>query len=307
MGGGSDTKEEYHAMHIDAHSWMLAGMNDVDAIATDPTEWDGIAGLIRVATTDSIGFSPYQEVTPFDPSSAESIWPELLESIDSYQAIVDAAAAGSTALTDPETDYGTYADAAVNAYDAEFGTTRINAATAAFETEREAELTADIARYNSALSSINAVNTSSRAIGIALLERETSRQVSKFDADLNLELERGRVGFAMKGMDLANALRTRQYDIVADVDNRRSENILAALQLRSVVAEKYTLSQRTHQEDLLRMSIEDVIWDLRLYDFAAKGLGAIGGASVLPGSQEENKTMSGISQVAGVAGALMAI
>lgn len=288
--GGSPSGPAYTPLHLDMHAWIMAGLDQTAAEGADPNTWDGMAGLTTDALSSSIGGTPYSNATPFDPEGPDSRYPSLMQELDT---LID----DVKELAKPSTSWGENADTVEAKLDSVFDSADITAVVSAHRTQREAELTLNIARYNSTMSAINAVNTSSRAIGIALLERETDRAVSQFEANLELEHEKARRKYTME-------VSTQLVGLDKDYFDSR----IQSLQLMGVLVEQHSTAQRQFIDDDLKLTIEDVIWDLRIYEFAQKALGSIAGASIIPsGAAKENQTLSTLSMVAGAAGALLSL
>jgi len=176
-----------------------------------------------------------------------------------------------------------------------YGQTEIDAAVDAYEAAGEADVLQRIARQNLVASSLNNVNSSTRAIKMGLLERDNQRMVSKYRAELELanrdKKETQTLELAAKLVELEAASHS------SFAENLRAFGTLADL---AITANRNLLGDR------LKLSVEDHLWDLKLDDFANSAISALTGPVVPRNPDPRLETISTIAGIVGALGPLVA-
>jgi hypothetical protein len=269
------------------HGWIMAGQQGADEgtwSGTNPLEaggYGGVAGLIDALK--AIPNTPYATVTMNNPvdvgSPIRTVWDHVEKKLDEVDErnLVE--------------EFGEALPIVQNGIDGVFDTTTIANKVEEFNTKGEDRLDAEIARVNVMFSDMNSVNSSTRGLMVMMLEREHNRSVDDFDAGLRLEIEKVRMEQAL----------TVSWDAVKTEHMLKTQNV-QYIATALAAASGYAAADRQYVDDQLRLTMEDLLWDIKLYDFANQALGAIAGASVIPG--HPNPTLEGISGAASAIGAL---
>ncbi len=164
---------------------------------------------------------------------------------------------------------------------------------------------------------------------IGSLVYQTSNALTTMQRDklgLKMQTAQTLLDATMRNDALDSEVSSRLVALAADIDKTKltgqtalieTDRILAEIKLKalqarglyvgnlSAITEQASVAARQMQQDELKLQIEDALWDLSLYDYAGKALGAISGATVIPA--QPNKLLETISGVAGVGSTLVNI
>jgi len=295
MGGGKAAGDPgYDNIHLQAHAWMLTEdtinqTSHTNANFNPTTTNAGIVGAFNDVRSSSLGGSPYSLVNVFDPLDSGNRFQEVMEEADKYLEVIK------------EETPGEAWDSSVDLVDTALGTIEttfrasITGRVDDLKDKLQAESVKEIAQINAAAMRGNSTLHSTRLMQIASVERDNHRTLADFRSSLQIEDLRSYRKLLIEG----GLERVRQINENNSLRVQAVQSLIAATDL-------WAAAQRQYSEDELKLAVEDAIWDLKLYDFAGKGLSAISGAAIIPGgSAQENKTLSSISTFAS-AGATVA-
>jgi len=290
MGGGGKQPEAYEGIHSEMHGYILAGTAvQATEMSADINPLDasvgGIAGFYESARSSAIGQSPYAATTPFSPDDVNSRFPELLDEVDEYVNSIDG--------SEPSVKYGDNFDlmeAQVDAIWDTAATDDLADEVEEFKKKRRTDFYEELGEQQAQLSSINATGNTQFGVSAGLLMRRYNREVGDYREKLKLEHHSFRRKTAIS-RSLILAEKQSQYF------NIRAQSIGVLSQVTDV----WATAIRQRKEDELRLAIEDIFWDGKLYDFLGKALGSISGSAIVPsGSHGENQTLNTISTVAAI-------
>ena len=289
MGGGGKQPGAYKTIHTEMHGYILAGTavasgnmsGDIDPLTTP----GGIAGFYEAARSSAIGQSPYAATTPFSPDDSNSRFAEFLEEIDEYVDSIDG--------SEPSENYNDNFDLLEAQVDAIWGTAQdddLADEVEAFKAKRLTDFYEELGRQQSDLSLAGASGNTQFAVSGALLNRRYAREVSDYREKLKLENHGFRRKAALTQSLLLSEKQSQYFGVRAQ-----------SIAIMSQVTDLWSTALRQKVEDELRLAIEDIFWDGKLYDFLGKALGSISGSSIIPGGTHgENQTLNTISTVAAV-------
>jgi len=230
--------------------------------------------------------NPYADITLYDPTRAGE---PLYDLLSSGRSLME-----ETTDRDIITDWGAIVDGVSEKIDDVYDDAAVTAATAAFKARSETVLDDQISKLNNMFSDLNAVNTSTRGLMVSLLEREHLRAADEFQANLELEVAKTKLGAVV-----GSAVEMIKID-----DSHLVERAQIFATLLGVVG-AYNESKRQYTNDQMRLDMEDLLWEIKLFQFAQQGIGALSGANVIPG--HPNPNLEAVSTVAGIAGALVPV
>jgi hypothetical protein len=216
--------------------------------------------------------SPYTGLTAYAPDT----------DITAQETAISAFSALAVALS-YHTDFDAMAAAAVAQIDAVvLPSSYVTAKAASFATDLDTAIdTATYARFQSGMRDIGAVMTSAFTIGAANIEAEKTRQVAKFTADLNFQVDRERASMIMSSVQVMSSMLTNKMEC-----NR----VLAALileQKRMKIVAKDDEEKRNAEIDVL-----DAKWDLELFAYASNVLAGIAGGTTGQGTRDNRSPLS---------------
>jgi hypothetical protein len=226
----------------------------------------------------SIGTSPFNSMTAYDPATPLAA---MVTAIGALETLADA--------LDEETDWEAKIDAAVAKADAAvFDDTYVDADIAAFGNELDDQIdNIVLPRFQRGLQDVNAVMSSAFVVGEALIEGMRDRDVAKYGTDLRQKLHFQRNDFVLKGAE--GMLR----DMFAAIDFEK------AIMHYTIEAKRMHIAATKDQVDSDNLiDAKDGRWDLETYQYGANLLAAIGGGTLLPGSQNQDSS-SGNSALSG--------
>jgi hypothetical protein len=106
--------------------------------------------------------------------------------------------------------------------------------------------------------------------------------------------------------DMVKAYMAKQQAVVSIAaelsksDLLRQQLYLQHFEMALKMTELYTHARRQEIEDILKLKVEDRLWEIKAYEHLGKGLGAIGGAQVIPGTPNPIlETLSGVGSILG--------
>jgi hypothetical protein len=255
--GGSSGTIDYPAYMKTIHGLLLDGGG-----ADTPSS--SVVDCINTA----LATSPYTGLTAYDPDT----------DITAQETAISAFSALAVALS-YHTDFDAMAAAAVAEIDAVvLPSSYVTAKAAAYATDLDTAInTATYARFQAGMRDIGAVMTSAFTIGAANIEAEKTRQVAKFTADLNFQVDRERAAMIGSSVQIMSTMLTSKLEF-----NR----VLVALtmeQKRMKIVAKDEEEKRNAEIDVL-----DAKWDLELFAYASNVLAGIAGGTT--GSKTDTRS-----------------
>ena len=252
---------EYPTYMQDMHQFWLDGV-----VAGSAVETGGVALAIKNARTTN----PFTGLTAFNPATSVTA---MAAAITAFQAIVTA--------MDAHANYDTYHDAAVAQIDAKIlPDAYILARTQAHASALDSELNAKvIPRFNAGMRDINAVHTSTFAIGRAIIELDRDDKVDKFMADMRFQAD------AKRGDLIQNAAAEMIRLHLQKIELGRVIMAITIDELRLAIAANadYNTEVKALAADLGR-------WPLEIYKYGANMLAGIGGGTTSSVPMDGNKT-----------------
>lgn len=271
----------------DAFDGVWSGSGDNPLQQADPYLTNigyGLAGRLD----DLLGLTsnPYADTVLYDPTKAGE---PLYDLLSSGRALME-----ETTDRDILTDWGEIADGVADKLDDVYDATAITAAVTAFKARSETQLDDQISKLNNMFSDLNAVNTSTRGLMVSLLEREHLRAADDFQANLELEVAKTKLG----------AVVGASVEMIKIDDSHLVERAQIFATLLGVVG-AYNEAKRNFTNDQMRLDMEDLLWEIKLFQFAQQGIGALSGAAIVPGYPNPN--LEAISTGAGIAASLVPV
>jgi len=165
-------------------------------------------------------------------------------------------------------------------------------------------------RWAAGMADINAVQTSSFIIGLALRESDFQYQMEAFQANLNLDIYRSSTSQALEKYLSAVIQRHGNRDLYLTRATQELINLLntqvnlSKVNFDSILEQKrqkfVTLAEEQNYN--LMMDVEEALWDLKLFEFGGNLLGAPagGGAVVGEGVSGWRSALSGAASGAAI-------
>ena len=286
MGGGKAAEAAYELYAMDWHAWILAGVADTGVIDVLVPP-GGIIGATQDALSTALGTTPYALVNVFNPKDSNSRFEALLSEVDNYLAEVsniekDTRFTDLSVLRIPSSATHTAKLSAISEAGIKLG----------YKLNLDA---ADkIAQINARASAGNSLGHSTRIVAIGKVARKVHQQVGNFLQDAYTEDYKEHRDSIEGGLQFL------------DISNKHTSSRAIAIGALTDSVDLWSTALRQRSEDELKLAVEDLIWDLKLWDFAGKGLSSISGAAIIPaGAGNENRTLESISTFA-TAGASIA-
>ncbi len=287
MGGSPISAATYDEMHLDTQAWMLT-----DGTHNGTTYVEGTGGIEAFIETAQ-ATSPYSSIVVHDPAVEATAMKTLVATTHSARMVTVETAIDAL---DPDANWDTYAADVFTKIGVLWNETYISARVVEHQRDGFKTVSEEVGRFNNMMSQSGAAKSSQRDLGVALILSGHVDNVAKFDADLRHKHEEQKLAFvvdaASKLVQFHLSLAQIQSDTLAQRSNLSKDNI----SMNKIYADLL----RQEIDDDLRVNVEDALWDLKLYDFAGKGLASIGGASIIP-ADNRSLNMAAIGlQAAGI-------
>jgi hypothetical protein len=252
-GGGGSGKISWSAYLQDIHkNWLKEGINNTETL-----------DISMERTLENLWENnPYTAAVAYDPTVP------LGETTSSFTTFANAV----TALA-PVTNWGSFVDAAIAKAGSVVGTTAVEAAVLAFDTQQRPALLKAIARFSAGMSDVNAVMSSAFVWGLADMERAHLENVANYGAQLGLQNEKERFMFITQGTDVLRQMEGAKIEL-----QRMAATALAEINRMKIVANKEWIERE------LEISVKAATWQLEMWQPAANLLSAIQGSAVSPSS-----------------------
>lgn len=305
-GGGQGSGTVAYAEYIeDFHFELLDGSAGSPSAATD------ILAYLN-AHIESVASTPYTDATR--PSGAQA-YTDYGTDIDAIQTRVDALSTIISGL-DAETDWESYIDTivakvdaagvfptvdftddlasalagAITAATAVLSSAPITAAVDAYETKQLVRFNRGTGQWAAGMATANAVNSSSFVIGAALRQSELERDVSGFEANLNLDTYRQTMIEATRAHLQASIARAGRRDVMLTASvaelvamlQVKTQNLAILTDEQAKVAGMTIDAENQTRDYNLRMDVKEATWDLELLLKASSAVGHVGGGSYVP-------------------------
>ena len=255
------------------------------------------SSIIDLMDTAQTAASPYDSESAFNPNAAltlatDSPLKRASTQFDSADTLISAITA--------TTDWGTYFDTATTKLgDATFisnlqtlvtsllssvntilSNANITNVVTQFENNKKTRFLRDVGVWSAGMADINAVNTSSFIIGLALQQIEFSNSVDNFESQLKLGLFDKMLSNAVGSFLKLHAVNIAQGpELIARLQQMKA-SLLTDLSKIKLELEKLIIVSKKEQVDKdLAIDVDEALWDLEVYMYGANMLGSISGAA----------------------------
>ncbi len=233
------------------------------------TAVDGLSKWIADHEDDN----PYEDVDAYDPTSTLgrmrgavdnfTDYVEDIEHLDSYTEILDTA------------------EVKGNDSDSVVSDTAIGNAVSEYAARQRQQHNLSVARFESGMADINAVQGSSFILGRELLEEEFQRQVADFNAQATME------GMKMRQQYVEKATGEMFRFLLGLVDARK-----AVYATESEHARTKIMSERDQYDRDVILNHKERHWPLELYQYLANQVAAVGGGAGMATQEWETRSSS---------------
>jgi hypothetical protein len=315
MGGGAAGSGEvnYPQYLEETHQNWLFG----STFTFDPLDVDHVTTLSMneiINTAHGAGGNPYEGETAYNPNAALTLTANspLARMVTAHDAAATMINALSTSL-----DWGTLVDTAYGKFskfpDPNFLASMSSAITSllstlssvlagsyitnlvtAYENAKKPRFLRNIGMWAAGMADINAVNTSSFVIGMALRQKDFEDEVDGYQRELQQSLFGGTVQTALQGYVQAQVtsidgkgkmlLVGPESAIKAEEVEAQTKNFAAQLmtelaRIRTEIERLTIIAKKEHEEADLHIDIQEALWDFEVYMYAGNLMGAIAGAA----------------------------
>lgn len=245
-----------------------------DYVETDHEAWlDDIETIIHAELSAD---SPYTGELAYNPDLDISASERRMEKFE--EVITD---------IDEETTWVDFIDRALTKADEVlFDETVLKNARTAFNHRSEDEFVSGVNSLSAWAGGVGSVDSSAFSIGLALLEMERERKVDDFDSTLQFELYKLRGQYMIQG--------TQQ---MAQILSMRVSGEQSATATRDQIMKSAVVAKKEQVDRDMEIDVQDGLWDLKLFNYAAQLLAGPGGGVALP--KEPSPLVSGLAGAAG--------
>ena len=275
--GGPSGAVDYPDYQEDIHvNWLTKGTKTTPGAAINTS----LQELINTALGAS--GNPWTPLTAFDPNAAYTYTTgSPLQLVDGRAVKLETAADGVA----PTTDWGTYVDTVKAKVDATIWPTSVtNDLVTDWKNATDASWQREVSQYLAGLAQTNSVNSSSFAIGLALLTAERLRQVANFTSQAVLQRELTRQKWIESGTQQVMSLVRLQL------------SVLEAAVVQRLNTSRTTVAAEVDQQEADNMyTVEEVKWDFWAITQGFNALAALGGGAVpQPSVSRASSTIGGV-------------
>jgi len=257
--------------------------------------------LINVA--QGAGGNPYEGETAFDPDAALTLTSgspldKMSDQFDVLSTMVDVLNSAGYFSTYPTVDVLTTLAANVGtimtAIGTALGSADVTAMVTAFENNKKPRFLREISAWTAGMADVNAVNTSSFVIGMALRQKDFADAVDHFEAGLKVDIMKG-----VLDNTLASHLKGHLLTFAGKADLfARGPSIYSDLaKLKADIEKLIILAKVDQHETQMKMDVEEGLWDFEVMMYGVNVLSAINGAP----AGRKTSTSKGQAALAGAA------
>lgn len=317
MGGGSPAgTADWPAYLVDVHeNWLTSDDMSEGRDAMN----NSIVELMNVSHTDA--GNPYFGETAFDPNAALTLTSG--SPLKDMETAVSAAEAVIAALN-TSSNWGTMVDTAVGKFtsfaDVDFLNSLNTAITGlltaldtildssyidnmvdSFETSKKTRFLRGVGLWAGGMADINAVNTSSFVMGMALRQKDFADSVDQYARELRVNvysriLTEG-ISAHLKANILLNASKNELVlkgpVIAAEIGKIKSAMYTELLRMQVEVERLTVIAMSENKDEQINLDAREALWDYEVYMYGANLLSSISGAAA--GRKEPKKGMSALS------------
>lgn len=277
MGGGPSGAVSFPVYMENIHnSWLRHG-----SVGSDVVD-NSIIDLINTAQGE--GGNPYEGETSFDPDAAfaatsGSPLDKMSDQFDSLTTLVAALASEDYFSTYPTidllttlaTDVGTMMTAIASV----LNNANVTSMVTAFETNKKARFLREISSWTAGMADVNAVNSSSFVIGMALRQKDFDDSVDMFERELKINILQKMLdttlGSYLKGKMVIPLSKTELFN--------RGPDIYAKLARLKMELERLNIIALKEKKDVqLHIEEKEALWDFEVMMYGVNVLSAINGA-----------------------------
>jgi len=302
MGGPSGAVSFPTYMQNVHDSWLRHGTS-YDTIT------NSIIDLINTAQGES--GNPYEGETAFNPNAAltlaaNSPLKRMSDQFDTLNTMVGVLNTANYFSTYPSVDVLTTLAASVGTIMTSIGTALasadVTAMVTAFETNKKPRFLREMSAWTAGMADINAVNTSSFVIGMALRQKDFADAVDNFEAELKVGMAKSvldnTLSYHLKGHLLTFASK-------ADLFSRGPAIYSDLAKLKADIEKLIIIAETEEQGTQLKMDVNEGLWDFEVMMYGVNVLSSINGApagrSTAP--SWEQSMLAGATLGAGIGGA----
>lgn len=259
-GGGSSGKVSYPDF-IEDH---LA--NYLELIQPRDIVGDDYSGFLL----DARNANPYTTMTSYDPSTRIANMEAIVDDLDTL---------GTNA---PTTLWETYEQSASVRFDTDYGQTALDAVVDSMEDGMEVSHLRAMGRFAAQMSEINAVMSSAFLVGMAQMEQEFQRGLTKARVELRLGQEQRRVAYVLQAISHMAGLYQMGYQ-------NRAQGYTSAIEVQrlALIAEK-------EEKDMdNEFDVADALWDLDIFKYGANLMAAPAGGTAVGREPSKAQTALG--------------
>lgn len=257
------------------------GILSSDTMSSD-SETATILPLIEdLLTVNTSGDNPYSGVTLYSATSSGQPLQSALSAIDSASSYLDTLYTYSSVYSSG-VGWAAYFAQLHNTVSCYFDEEPLTDTVNALEDRVWGRLVREIGTLNAGYAANNAVFTSSRIIAQALAVRDAARSIDE---------QEGKMAYD-RAKYITEAAATLAENMVK-IDYDKFARLAAESELYAKMADLKNTFSRQYIDDNLQMDIHDTLWDLELWRYAQKGIGALAGINPMP--EQPNPILQGLS------------
>lgn len=249
-GGGQSGQVDYPDYIKRIHGYTL-----------DDDQVDVPSSSVTTLVNSAIGSSPFSGEVAYDPTTPLG---EMTDELTDFAVVVNG--------LDAETSWLSFMTTAKGFVDTEFSDTdEINAELEAFSDQLRDQLDMVVLpRFRGGMRDINAVMSSSFAIGESVIEASNQRDVNKFLADLRLKLKERKDDIIVR-----SASKMLEFEISSADVKKALTHYTAEVNRLSIVANKEQIDTD------LYIAVQDGKWDLDAIMYIGNMISAVAGAATV--------------------------
>lgn len=288
--------------------------------------------MVDLLNTALVANTPYNGETAYNPDSylapiqtqftTFKTKAEALSEQTDWESFVDtvvakANASGTFSTVDILDSLSTAVSDALSAISTALSSQPITDAVDGYESEQTPRFMRSVSRFTASLAEVNAVQTTSFGMGLALMESEFNNDVNKFEANLKMETFKDilvpsiqahvQAEFAKRGYK--DAFISQSVQAISQLLKTRVTSLQTAASLLAEINRISVVAKKEENDMNIELDVRDALWDLELYQHGANlmaaapgGVGSSAKQSLTTGQSMLGGALSGASVGAEVAG-----
>jgi len=236
--------------------------------------------------------------TKAEALSEQTDWGDFVDTI-----VAKADASGTFSTVDILDSLSTAVSDALSAISTALSSQPITDAVDGYESEQTPRFMRSVSRFTASLAEVNAVQTTSFGMGLALMESEFNNDVNKFEADLKMETFKdilipsiqAHVQAELAKRGYRDAFIAQSVQSISQLLNMRVSSLNSAASLLAEINRMAVVAKKEENDMNIELDVRDALWDLELYQHGSNLMAAAPGGVGSSAKQNLSTAQSALS------------